>query len=301
MSVAIVQHLDRRVGALGDLRVLAHRHPDPGTGQARANESGRSNADDCRRLAVDQNLPAGKVDRALLLPERVTDHRDPRRPRPQLVGREGATPRQPRAEDLEVAVGHPQREGLARTVARIEPDEPAGVGGHLLERLDAGRAEIPVVGIRKGARAAGSARLTALHHHDAMPVVVQRPEQQRIDQAEHPGVDTDAERQGQNADHAEAGIAPEEPHGDARVAPQLVGPAPAPAVARPVLKQRPAAKSGSRGAHGLLLRHPTRHPLGDILLQMEAHLGLHLPLETSPSDERSQARAPGVSPGHGPL
>ena len=205
------------------------------------------------------------------LPEAGPDQRDGRGAALQFAGKEPATPRRPRAHDVEEPLRdhrHPHR--LRLTGAEDGLRERRRLG----HRREATRLRLPVqkVGLRHvGAAPALVANLEQLH--DAVGLGVwQGPQQHAVDDAEHCRGGADAQADREDRGHRERRHPGQGPAGDAQIATEVAQPGAAQLVPRRLAHLRGAAELQAGRAECVLRRHPGGDVLRRLLLDVEGDL-----------------------------
>ena len=142
----------------------------------------------------------------------MREHDDALRSRLIVMRLQHPAEKRPDAQQVEVIRGHDLADHQTRTVAQTERREHRRVAGHVAEdrvlRLEVEKVRIGARGVLITVAAAGEEideRVGVLDR--------QRPEQHRVDEREHRGVDTDAEAEREDGHEREAGAAAQPPHG----------------------------------------------------------------------------------------
>ena len=181
-----------------------HRHPSGGVAaEERAGEAVRHDANHGERRPVDRERPAddGRIAAEAAFPEPVGQH-DHRSRLDVLFSREAAADRRLRAQHGEVAAGGDLQQDLFGGVAVAPVHLREGERRHLGEHLVL-RAQILVVQVRQR-EVARIARVGHEHGRETAGLLDgNRPEQDRVDQAEDSGVGADAKRKRQHGDRRE--------------------------------------------------------------------------------------------------
>ena len=221
----------------------------------------------------------------------VAEQHDPVRPAPRLVVGEEPPEVRPRPEQPQ----QPRRDRRAPRPGAVRRDpleRERPVCRELLERLGLFLHPLDRAGAQE--RPSRPLRERLPDAHDAPGVGIrQRPYQQAVDDAEHRGGGASAQREDEHHRGREAGRPPEAADGVAQVAPQVVEPAPAPHVARPLANRGGVAQPPTRRAQGFVLGDADVALTFALQLQVEPELLLQVLLGLAPAEIRQQPAEPG--------
>ncbi len=225
-------------------------------------EAGTSDAHDRDRSAVDaQAAPEDRrIPAELPLPVAVADHGNQRILSGAVVlGEEPATERDRDAEHGVIVAADELTAGRFDAVAGCHPERGARVAGRAGEQVGSSADALVVRIVRRRGGPLGAVRdenqfVRIVHRH--------RPQHDRFEQAEDRGVRADAERERQDDDRGEPGIAPERAQRVAHVLVDLFQSRPRPHRARRFFRQRDVAERDQR----LPARFVRRHAAIDVVL-----------------------------------
>ena len=185
----------------------------------------------------------------------------------------------------------------SRSVAK--PTVNVGECRQSLEAL-ASIADVDVVAVRCDDRTAealnGSSR--ANREHVARSWYREGPQQQRIGNAEHRRVRTDADGQRQNGDDGEAGILPHHAQGIPKVRSDRFEWVEGPPLPVRFLRSHHASEAAGGRIGGLSGVHACSDVVLGLHLQMEADLSVQLALQTLAQKQRPDPRSQHGSPAH---
>ena len=204
-------------GPHGDPQVDGDRHLS-GNGVGKP-EGRRHHADDRVARPVDADGAADhlRVGAEAPPPERVAEDRDRGPAAEVLAGQERAAEQRPHPEHREETVGGLEAEHGLRALGAHEGHEPVTVGGDLREDARS-RAPVAEVGKRNPVRFSAGAEARFVELHEAVGLLVgQRPQHDRVDQAEDGGGRADAQGQRGHDRRGEPRPPRQQPQREARV------------------------------------------------------------------------------------
>ena len=279
-------------------RLESHGHEELRV-EAEERELARQNADHVERLTVQGDRLTDEIPIAAetALPESIRDDGDAMRAPFLFLTGEAAPDRRWCSERVEEAAGYGQGRKTLRIESAGEVVRPGIEGLELFER--AGLFAIGVEVRRRGRVRPASGAVDGLHRHQPVRLSIrQRPEQQRVDDAEHDSVGPDADGQRQEDYGGESRAAPHEPYGESKVLQRRLedrDPTTISIGALHLLDASQLDQGVSAGFHGA---HPESTVVVDVHLQVKSELVVQLAIQMAAVEKAPHAGEEGSERPH---